>query len=177
MRSYPILLGVILATVISSLFITTTARPNEINKHFIKAGYNDLSKESKQQVDCLAENIYHEAKSEPVKGQIAVALVTINRVVDDRFPKDICLVVKQRTKSGDRIICQFSWHCMKVRLNRNSETYQQVLKRAIHVYLNYNLIDDFTKGSLYFHADHVNPRWNLRKTVQIGRHIFYTQGG
>ena len=44
---------------------------------------------------CLAENVYHEARNQPLGGQMAVISVTINRVNDDRFPNSICEVVKQ----------------------------------------------------------------------------------
>ena len=44
---------------------------------------------------CMAMNVYHEARSEPIVGQIAVAQVVINRVNDKRFPDTICGVVKQ----------------------------------------------------------------------------------
>jgi spore germination cell wall hydrolase CwlJ-like protein len=39
--------------------------------------------------------------------------------------------------------------------------------------MNYGNIDDVTKGATYYHADYVNPGWNLPKTTKIGRHIFY----
>ena len=66
-------------------------------------------------VHCLAENIYHEARGESTAGKMAVALVTLNRVEDKRFPNTVCGVVKQ-TKyypSGriDLHSCQFSWYC------------------------------------------------------------------
>lgn len=178
MRSNPILLGVILSFIISAIFITSAARSDGFGfgQQIIEVEYNELTKDAKRQVDCLAENIYHEAKSESAKGQIAVALVTMNRVNDERFPKDICGVVKQKNNFEGRIVCQFSWHCMAVRLNKNSEYYQEALKHALHVYANYELIEDFTRGSLYYHADYVRPGWKLLKTVVIGRHIFYKEG-
>ena len=39
------------------------------------------------------------------------------------------------------------------------------------------LLENFRLPSLhkamYYHADYVNPNWNLPKINQIGRHIFY----
>jgi spore germination cell wall hydrolase CwlJ-like protein len=49
---------------------------------------------------CLALNIYHEARSEPRAGQIAVASVTLNRVKSKRFPGTVCDVVMQGGKSA-----------------------------------------------------------------------------
>lgn len=176
MRSKHFLFGAILSIILSAMFLTAAASSNFFEPKIIEVEYDQLTKDAKRQVDCLAENIYHEAKSESASGQIAVALVTLNRVNDQRFPKDICGVVKQKTKIEERVVCQFSWYCAGVRLNKNSEYYQEALKHALHVYANYELIDDFTRGSLFYHAVYVNPGWKLLKTVVIGRHIFYKEG-
>lgn len=139
--------------------------------------FRQLTTSAKTQVECLAENIYHEARTESDTGKLAVALVTMNRVTNEKFPKSICGVVKQRTQTEGRTICQFSWTCMRVALNKNSDDYEQILKIALHVYANYENLEDITKGSLYYHADYVHPGWKLNKTVTIGRHIFYKEGG
>ena len=47
------------------------------------------------EVECLALNIYHEARNQPTVGKLAVAQVTMNRVKDVRFPNTICGVVYQ----------------------------------------------------------------------------------
>ena len=48
-----------------------------------------------KQIICMADNIYWEARNQPVKGMWAVALVTDNRVEDERFPNSHCEVIKQ----------------------------------------------------------------------------------
>ena len=133
--------------------------------------YTQLTPEAKTQVDCLAENIYYEAGYEPRDGKIAVAMVTLNRVQDPQFPKDICSVVKQKTRST----CQFSWFCENDKRIRNNSTYIQAREVALMVYANYEKMDDMTQGALFYHADYVNPRWKLERTTVIGRHIFYKQ--
>lgn len=139
--------------------------------------YGQLTTDARQQVDCLAENIYYEAGHEPRDGQVAVAMVTMNRVLDPRFPKDICSVVKQKTKVesiGDtRIACQFSWFC-EPKKSINQEVYNKNLEVALYVYANYEVLEDNTYGAKFYHADYVRPNWkNLQKTTVIGRHIFY----
>lgn len=42
---------------------------------------------------CLSLNIYHEARSESERGQLAVATVTMNRYKDKEYPNHICGVV------------------------------------------------------------------------------------
>ena len=136
----------------------------------IDVHYSQLTPAAKKQVDCLAENIYFEAGYEPDQGKVAVALVTLNRTQDPRFPKDICSVVKQKVNST----CQFSWFCENKR-KANTYVFEQSKKVALMVYANYENMRDITKGALYYHADYVNPRWKLEKTTTIGRHIFYKE--
>jgi len=67
------------------------------------------------QLQCLALNIYHEARSESPLGQEAVGLVTMNRVQDKRYPDTVCDVVYQAHVDSKgrpkRNKCQFSWYC------------------------------------------------------------------
>jgi spore germination cell wall hydrolase CwlJ-like protein len=169
MRVYTKILLIISLMIASTIF--ATAYPS--NFRLFDITYTELTKDARKQVDCLAENIYHEAGHESEEGKIAVALVTLNRTQDPRFPKDICGVVKQKTVGT----CQFSWFCMPVTLNKRSVVYDKAMDVALHVYANYENLDDITKGALYYHADYVNPRWKLQRTTVIGRHIFYKEGG
>ena len=171
MRVYVKILLIIAAMVVMTGVATALHTDNQYKLFDVK--YNQLTKDAKSQVDCLAENIYHEAGYEPEEGKVAVAMVTLNRLNDPRYPKDICSVVKQRTNS----ICQFSWFCMPVHLNKENKVYEQAMDVALRVYVNYEKMSDVTLGALYYHADYVNPRWKLVKTTTIGRHIFYKEGG
>ena len=69
-----------------------------------------------KEANCLAENIYFEARNQGTGGWIATTNVTLNRVQSDRFPNTICDVVFQGpTYEGTNIPvrhkCQFSWWC------------------------------------------------------------------
>jgi spore germination cell wall hydrolase CwlJ-like protein len=146
-----------------------------------KAYYNNLTEDTKKEIECLAENIYFEAAHEPDIGKVAVAFVTINRVKSSRFESDICSVVKQKMAG----VCQFSWYCEerpkamsqgKVLTNSNNSLYNNIRNLAIYVYANYERIEDPTHGALFYHADYVSPKWkNMEKTAVIGRHIFYNR--
>jgi spore germination cell wall hydrolase CwlJ-like protein len=163
-------LAFILLLLIVSLIPILAATTHD--DRILKVEYTQLTKDARKQVDCLAQNIYYEAGHEPEKGKIAVALVTLNRVEDPRYPKDICSVVKQRVKST----CQFSWFCESGKSIRNNEAYNEAQRIALYVYANYEKLKDFTNGALFYHADYVNPRWKgLEKTAVIGRHIFYRE--
>lgn len=56
---------------------------------------------TKQELKCLADNVYHEARGESLEGRYAVIFATLERVLHKRFPKTICGVVHQPW--------QFSW--------------------------------------------------------------------
>lgn len=143
--------------------------------------FSDLTPPVKKQIECLAENIYFEAAHEPDKGKVAVAMVTLNRVATGNYANTICDVVYQRTRSVDnKIVCQFSWTCQEKEMSnrltiRSSSLYNSIRELSIRVYMNYNYMEDVTKKATYYHADYINPGWNLPKSVKIGRHIFYTK--
>lgn len=131
-------------------------------------------KTREQQLDCLAINIYREAGYEPFEGKVAVAQVTLNRVENGRFGKDVCGVVYQKNVVMERVVCQFSWYCDSTHRNRpvNKEAYNESYEVAKKV-----LLEGFRlsvlKDALFYHATYVNPRWNLEKIGTIGQHIFY----
>ncbi len=168
MRTRLYIIGTLL---VASLCIAVT--PAFTKDKVINVQYSQLTPAAKKQVDCLAENIYFEAGYEPTEGKKAVAMVTLNRVQDPRYPKDICSVVKQKVN----YTCQFSWYCEGKKYIRNHIVYEEAKRIALHVYANYENLKDITHGALYYHADYVNPRWKLEKTAVIGRHIFYKEKG
>lgn len=125
-----------------------------------------------KQLACLAQNVYWEAATEPFEGKIAVAQVTLNRVRSGRFPNSICGVVQQKTTVLDKIVCQFSWFCEPRRKPIVGPLYEESMDVARMVLQEgYEL--DHMKDAMYFHAVHVNPRWNKQRVGRIGRHIFY----
>jgi spore germination cell wall hydrolase CwlJ-like protein len=131
-------------------------------------------KTRERQLDCLAINIYREAGHESFEGKVAVAQVTMNRASHPSFPKDVCAVVFQKTIVIDRVICQFSWYCDTAHKARpvNQSAYNESMAVAKKVLLEGFRLD-VMKEALYYHANYVNPRWNLEKIGSIGNHIFY----
>ena len=122
---------------------------------------------------CLALNIYWEARSEPLKGQLAVAGVTLNRVASKKFPNTICGVVKQ-TKKPRLHRCQFSWNCdgqsdtpKELKSWRNAQQLARLFTAGIY--------QDPTGNALWYHANYVKPYWadSMKQTARIGRHLFY----
>lgn len=130
--------------------------------------------EHQAQLRCLALNIYWEARSESIPGQLAVAAVTLNRVQNPRFPSSVCDVVRQGGEIR-RHRCQFSWWCDGKKdepVNADAWRRATTLARLISA----GVIADPTDGALWYHADYVTPKWAAAKepVAKIGRHIFYT---
>lgn len=125
-------------------------------------------------VYCLAQNIYHEARGEPMEGKLAVGHVVLNRMADRRYPGLACSVIRQGGEAR-RHRCQFSWWCDgRSDEARNRIAWQESL--VIAYLIRAGVTPDPTGGALWYHADYVEPDWakRLNRHVQIGKHIFYT---
>ena len=123
-------------------------------------------KTNQKELDCLAKNIYHEARGEPLAGQIAVAQVTLNRVRSNEFQSSICSVVYANK--------QFSWTNKQPKKILDSKAWKNSLAIAESVLTKQSSLPNFK--ALYFHTKQVNPKWNRKKQVvaKIGNHIFYS---
>ena len=117
-------------------------------------------------LDCLALNIYHEARGESKQGQIAVGHVTLNRVRSKKYPNSICEVVYQHK--------QFSWTHDKIsNVPKDQRLYKRI--RDLSSKILRGKYKDPTNGAIHFHAKKCRPYWvnKVKKTVTIGNHIFY----
>ncbi|MGQ0547152.1 MAG: cell wall hydrolase [Betaproteobacteria bacterium] len=117
-------------------------------------------------VDCLARNVYYEARGEPAAGQYAVAEVTMNRVASRRYPRTVCEVVYQRAA--------FSWTDFSVVLPRPAgDEWERAQRIAEAVYYQKRL--PTLQGALHYHAVYVQPEWSneRQRIARIGRHVFY----
>lgn len=130
-----------------------------------------------KEIDCLAINIYFEARSESLEGQAAVAWVTLNRRDAEGFRDTTCKVVYQRWKNPEGVyICQFSWYCdTQSDYPLEKEAYAIAYAIAKDIYYHVDSFTDITKGATFYHADYVTPYWakSFELVTTIGRHMFY----
>lgn len=131
---------------------------------------------SDEELSCLAEALYFEARSESVAGQIAVAEVIMNRVESDAYPDSVCDVVHQGyDQSKHRLYrCQFSYYCDgRSEKIGERDRYENIRALAWQLLTTDNW--SVTEGATHFHASYVNPRWAARmeKIGRVGRHVFY----
>jgi hypothetical protein len=121
---------------------------------------------------CLATAIYFEARGEPVRGQVAVAQVILNRVRSPLFPQTICGVVYQgQMQKG----CQFSFACDGRTDNPRNDDQWALAQDISKQIMNGELWLPEVGYSTFYHANYVSPRWSysMNKIDKIGRHIFY----
>jgi spore germination cell wall hydrolase CwlJ-like protein len=156
----------LIATIFSSLYTATCLADN---------AHESLG--PGKQMRCLALNVYFEARGEPAEGQLAVAMVTLNRVNNRHFPDTVCRVVWQKK--------QFSWtHDGKSDRPDDAHAWKLAQKIARFAYQKYNNLTertrkalDLTKGALHYYAPQLtHPYWAKAHSVtrEIGRHIFMT---
>ena len=114
---------------------------------------------------CMADNLYHEAKVDGMRGMEAVASVVMNRVRDPRWPDNVCDVVYQPS--------QFSW-TLKKRLRTMKVKHGWKTLAVAKMALQGQLIDK-TGGATHYHAVYVTPYWGkvYEFTVQVEQHLFY----
>ena len=162
---------------------TTGPSPAVVTDIIIHYDYKSPADVVKEELMCLAKNIYFEAGTESTAGKVAVAIVTMNRVKDNRWPSTICGVVKQgptwKTASGEefpkRHLCQFSWYCDgKGDEPYQGERWQNSLQIAEIIYFT-DRYDGMLDGATHYHATYVDPSWakHLIRVARVDTHIFY----
>lgn len=121
--------------------------------------------EAIDEVLCMTEAIYFEARGEPPIGQAAVGLVIQNRVKSGRYPDTVCEVVQQSL--------QFSYRNDRVptvALGRLDSDDAQVLEYIVQLSIditNKHVIDFTDNAKWYYAHDIVNPRWSSYADVAM----------
>lgn len=138
-------------------------RPPPVFRPALMVGYAEFQ--------CLALNVYWEARGEPEEGQMAVAHVTLNRVGAEGFPNTICDVVHQGSPTGP---CQFEWWCDG---KPDEPTHAAAWRRAQSAALRALAGGpDPTGGALFFHNVRERPQFASGRyagKVRIGEHVFF----
>jgi len=116
---------------------------------------------------CLALAIYHEARGEPLHGQLMVAKVIVNRMESDRWPSDMCTVIKQHR--------QFSFvRKGKAPKPRDKVAWAMSQALAAEILKDPSILPYTTAD--HFHTPQVKPIWRkaLYRVARVGQHIFYS---
>jgi spore germination cell wall hydrolase CwlJ-like protein len=124
-------------------------------------------------VKCLTEAIYFEARGEPVRGQIAVAQVVMNRVFSGYYPNTVCGVVYQN--ANRHLACQFTFACDGIpEVVREPDAFDRAKKIAAETIDGQLWLPEVGKAT-HYHAYWVHPSWvhEMTKMYRLGVHTFY----
>lgn len=138
---------------------------------------NALAASAQREADlrCLAENVYFEARGEPMAGQYAVAEVTLNRLASPHYPDTICEVVHEARwdRLRKRRVAAFSWTELKVKREPRGRAWRQAVSAATAVYEKVHT--PVVPEALFYHATYIDPYWakTKKRVATIGNHAFY----
>ena len=136
-------------------------------------GLDINAKERAKAERCLANAVYFESRSEPVRGQMAVAQVVMNRVFSPFYPKDVCSVVYQN--ANRRLACQFTFACDgKSKAIHDRGSWARSVRIAKQTLDGKLWVPEVAK-STHYHAMYVRPNWihEMRRYFKTGLHLFY----
>lgn len=141
------------------------SRNHSVESVYASANTPDRISLSTEDLHLLAKMIHAESRGEPLKGQIAVGAVILNRVKSDQFPDTVEGVIFQRTKSGGY---QFSpVQDGSINLEPDERAYEAA-QAALDG-------EDPTNGALFFYnPDIATDKWirTLPVSYSIGNHVF-----
>lgn len=109
---------------------------------------------------CLAMVMYAEARGEGAEGMLRVAEVVVNRVAIDRYPDDVCSVVKQPS--------QFAY------MEGEGKPWRTAVGIAQDVIAGEDVLPD--TGATHFHSGQA-PYWadSMQHVATYGGHRFYRE--
>jgi len=116
-------------------------------------------------IDCLASAMWHEARGEPRRGQIAIAEVVLARTRNSFFPGNPCAVITQKH--------QFSFvrhgRIPPIPIAADRELLRKLARNVVAGTAQSGLSD-----AIFFRAKYVHPDWQSYPRVgSIGGHVFY----
>jgi spore germination cell wall hydrolase CwlJ-like protein len=122
---------------------------------------------SDKDIECLAKNMYYEARGEGILGITLVANVTINRAMSGVYPSSICGVVYQKS--------QFSWTLEKHK-KMPYEQLKEYTRIAKGIVTGKARIPPQFKEATHYYAISIDaPRWtkSMEYLGQSNNHKFY----
>lgn len=134
---------------------------------------SSLALDDEEEIQCLALNIYHEARGEPIEGMVAVTLAVLNRVADPEYPDSVCGVISHRMTSDPKQ-CQFSWYC-DGRSDQPKEEEPWMIAQAIARDIFHDGVPEIVADAQFYVRCEIRRDWLKRMELveQIGSHCFY----
>jgi len=134
---------------------------------------------TESEMECLALNVYHEARGEGFVGQEAVAYTTLNRSLSVREygqSDHICDIIKRRRA--------FSWLNSGFKAPQDAVAYDKAYEVSLHVVKTYNFYNSPIADATHYvnkaKATDRNRWWEsaaMKELGVIGSHTFYKYRG
>lgn len=171
--------GIAAATICGSLLLGTPAKTHtqeleekkpleyRIEEQDIKLGARE-----KQEIKCLREALWHEARGEGEEGLKAVLTVIINRKNHPDYPATFCRVIRQPR--------QFSYLEEVQQLEPKPKAKEEKhlldkIEELAHDAVTGRFNGTLPAATLWYHSSKVKPGWVRAKikVKTVGRHLFY----
>ncbi len=187
-----ICLGVLSAACLSAALPAQADEGANAQLSLARAGLRQALRMGQQGADlaCMSLALYHEARGEPLEGQVAVAATILNRVASRAYPDSICGVVFENAKAFNA--CQFTFACdgrsdmpgnpvvfaRMVRLSARilsvartpaaqsrTDAERQKIRRILRRFI----------LATHYHRHDVYPSWSRRmgRIARVGNHVFF----
>lgn len=139
-----------------------------------KAQALEISQADKQ---CMIDNIFYEAASESIFGQVLVAQTVINRTATKgRWGSTICETVYEKEQFSWTLLSAYRlWHFKKD--SRNAKAYAAITAN-IDFILSIPSVPGYENVTHYLRCDHSSPEgWEKRLKFlgQLESHCFYSE--
>jgi spore germination cell wall hydrolase CwlJ-like protein len=188
-RKHATIIGVAVGAAMATLIQNVTVFDRTVDPQPIAAPIESVEVQAlpvytEDDVKCLAENIYGEARNQDFTGQLAVAFVTINRSKDPRFSHSICGVVHANKAFSWTLPWREQIANLRGKHHREKDTpgarllnerAKQSALAVARVALDNPTLSPVGDATFY-HDKHIHPSWVKEKVLVtvIGRHEFYS---
>lgn len=172
MRVFLLLVSILCLATPATASAGTTEKYQSLHSTVLERGdvipdIQGATEEDRNEMLCLALNIYHEARGEQERAQWAVGFVTLNRVKRAIWGQSVCAVVWAKS--------QFSWTVRSVgaMVPREVNAWKEAQRKAYMLFSGQKA-DDPTRGGTHFYQARIRAPWtrNLVDKMRIGAHMF-----
>lgn len=136
----------------------------------LNVGHQELL--NTEQASCMASAIYHEARDQPVQGQIAVAQVILNRAAKRKLT--VCEVIMQRKQFSFTLI-PYSTRLSEFKSTTGKDSKAKIVAVNIALQSMNNNFKGIVNGAThYYNPAKANPKWSksFKNKLVIGDHKF-----
>ena len=172
--------SIYLLSLVACIVISLTISNKSSDLPEIKGNVKEttVTQYQQQQINCLSEALWYEARGEGFKGMLTVANVIANRVKHSKYPNDYCSVISQpkqfsyKHQFNKSTVQKWNKECRKSSNNSTCATIHHVATIVVKD----QYIPIFDDTTMWYHTTKVKPKWSAskQKIAVIGKHVFFS---